>query len=96
MLRANGRRSCKQRNARHLRTDLRPVARLYRFESEEEVIRSINDTPLVLATHFYMRDLRRADRGSHQLEVGVIGLNEGAVASEAGIFWWRQGIWVRP
>ncbi|MFM0165922.1 NAD-dependent succinate-semialdehyde dehydrogenase [Paraburkholderia sediminicola] len=63
-----------------------PVAPLYRFESEEEAIRLANDTPFGLAAYFYTQDMRRGERVSRALEAGVIGLNEGAVASEAAPF----------
>jgi succinate-semialdehyde dehydrogenase/glutarate-semialdehyde dehydrogenase len=63
-----------------------PVAPLYRFESEEEAVRLANDTPFGLAAYFYTQDMRRVDRVSRALEAGVIGLNEGAVASEAAPF----------
>ena len=63
-----------------------PVAPLYRFESEEEAIRLSNDTPFGLAAYFYTQDMRRAERVSRALQAGVVGLNEGAVASEAAPF----------
>jgi succinate-semialdehyde dehydrogenase/glutarate-semialdehyde dehydrogenase len=63
-----------------------PVAPLYRFGTEEDVIRLANDTPFGLAAYFYTRDMRRAERVSRRLEAGVVGLNEGAVASEAAPF----------
>lgn len=63
-----------------------PVAPLFRFEDEDDVIRLANDTPFGLAAYFYTQDLRRIDRVSRQLEAGVIGVNEGAVASEAAPF----------
>jgi succinate-semialdehyde dehydrogenase/glutarate-semialdehyde dehydrogenase len=39
-----------------------------------------------LAAYFYTRDMRRAERVSRRLEAGVVGLNEGGVASEAAPF----------
>jgi succinate-semialdehyde dehydrogenase / glutarate-semialdehyde dehydrogenase len=63
-----------------------PVAPLYRFETEDEAIALANDTPFGLAAYFYTQDMRRAERVSRQLEAGVVGLNEGAVASEAAPF----------
>lgn len=63
-----------------------PIAPLYRFESEEEVIKLANDTPFGLAAYFYTQDMRRAERVSRRLEAGVVGVNEGAVASEAAPF----------
>jgi len=45
-----------------------------------------NDTPFGLAAYFYSQDLRRIDRVSRLLETGLIGVNEGAVSSEAAPF----------
>ncbi|WP_043285382.1 NAD-dependent succinate-semialdehyde dehydrogenase [Paraburkholderia oxyphila] len=63
-----------------------PVAALFRFDSEGEVIRLANDTPFGLAAYFYTNDVRRIDRVARRLEVGIVGINEGAVASEAAPF----------
>ncbi len=63
-----------------------PVAPLFKFETEEEAVRLSNDTPFGLAAYFYTTDIRRIDRVARQLEAGVIGINEGAVASEAAPF----------
>ena len=63
-----------------------PVAPLFRFDDEAEAIRLANDTPFGLAAYFYTQDVRRIDRVAAQLEAGVIGINEGAVSSEAAPF----------
>ncbi|WP_322010757.1 NAD-dependent succinate-semialdehyde dehydrogenase [Paraburkholderia sp. J12] len=63
-----------------------PVAPLFSFDHEDEVVRLANDTPFGLAAYFYTQDLRRIERVSRRLEAGVIGVNEGAVASEAAPF----------
>ena len=63
-----------------------PVAPLFRFDNEEDVIGIANDTPFGLAAYFYTSDLRRIDRVARALEVGIVGINEGAVASEAAPF----------
>jgi succinate-semialdehyde dehydrogenase/glutarate-semialdehyde dehydrogenase len=63
-----------------------PVAPLFRFNDEAEAIRLANDTPFGLAAYFYTQDVRRIDRVASQLEAGVIGINEGAVSSEAAPF----------
>ncbi|MGF6899765.1 NAD-dependent succinate-semialdehyde dehydrogenase [Paraburkholderia sp. GAS348] len=63
-----------------------PVAPLFPFDDEDEVVRLANDTPYGLAAYFYTQNLRRIDRVSRKLEAGVIGINEGAVASEAAPF----------
>jgi succinate-semialdehyde dehydrogenase/glutarate-semialdehyde dehydrogenase len=63
-----------------------PVAPLFRFTEEDEVIRIANDTPFGLAAYFYTNDVRRIDRVARKLETGIVGINEGAVASEAAPF----------
>jgi succinate-semialdehyde dehydrogenase / glutarate-semialdehyde dehydrogenase len=63
-----------------------PIAPLYSFETEEEALQLANDTPFGLAAYFYTQNMRRAERVSRRLEAGVIGLNEGAVSSEAAPF----------
>ena len=63
-----------------------PVVPLFRFETEDEAIHRANDTPYGLAAYFYTQDMRRAQRVARRLEAGVIGMNEGAVSSEAAPF----------
>jgi succinate-semialdehyde dehydrogenase/glutarate-semialdehyde dehydrogenase len=63
-----------------------PVAPLFRFDSDADVLREANDTPFGLAAYFYSSDVRRIWRVAGRLESGVIGINEGAVASEAAPF----------
>lgn len=63
-----------------------PVAPLFRFHSEEEVITSANSTPFGLAAYFYSRDLARVMRVSAALESGMVGINEGAISTEVAPF----------
>ncbi|MFM0153833.1 NAD-dependent succinate-semialdehyde dehydrogenase [Paraburkholderia sediminicola] len=63
-----------------------PVAPLFRFDDEADAIHRANDTPFGLAAYFYTLDVRRINRVAGQLEAGVIGINEGAVSSEAAPF----------
>jgi succinate-semialdehyde dehydrogenase/glutarate-semialdehyde dehydrogenase len=63
-----------------------PVAPLFRFEDEAEVIRVANDTPFGLAAYFYSQDVRRIDRVSRRLEAGIVGINEGAISNAAAPF----------
>jgi succinate-semialdehyde dehydrogenase/glutarate-semialdehyde dehydrogenase len=53
------------------------VAPLYKFTSDEEVIRMANDTPYGLASYFYSRDIGRAWRIAEALEYGIVGVNTG-------------------
>ncbi|AXF06146.1 NAD-dependent succinate-semialdehyde dehydrogenase [Paraburkholderia hospita] len=63
-----------------------PVAPLFRFGTEDEAIGAANDTPFGLASYFYSQDVRRIDRVARRLEAGIVGINEGALASEAAPF----------
>jgi hypothetical protein len=51
-----------------------PVAALYRFDSESEVIERANDTDVGLAGYFYSRDIGRIWRVAEALEVGMVGI----------------------
>ncbi|KZT42952.1 succinic semialdehyde dehydrogenase [Sistotremastrum suecicum HHB10207 ss-3] len=57
-----------------------PVAALVKFETEEEVIRLANDTPVGLAGYLYSRDVGRVWRVSEALQVGMIGANTGLIS----------------
>ena len=63
-----------------------PVVPLFEFHEEAEAIHAANDTPFGLASYFYSQDVRRIDRVARQLEAGIVGINEGALASEAAPF----------
>lgn len=63
-----------------------PVAPVFKFESEEDVIRLANDTPYGLAAYFYARDLGRVWRVAEALEYGMVGVNEGILSTEVAPF----------
>lgn len=63
-----------------------PVAPLFRFSSEAEVIAMANDTEFGLAGYFYTRDLARSWRVSEALECGIIGINTGIISTEVAPF----------
>ena len=63
-----------------------PVAPLYRFEDEAEVIKQANDTPYGLAAYFYSRDIGRCLRVAEKLEYGIVGVNEGIISTEVAPF----------
>ncbi|CAB3627733.1 Succinate-semialdehyde dehydrogenase [NADP(+)] GabD [Achromobacter pulmonis] len=63
-----------------------PVVPLFRFDDEAQAIAAANDTPFGLASYFYTQDVRRIERVSRALESGIVGVNEGALASEAAPF----------
>lgn len=63
-----------------------PVAPLYRFSEEQEVLARANNTPFGLAAYFYTRDLARTIRVAESLEYGIIGINEGVVSNPEAPF----------
>lgn len=63
-----------------------PVAPLFRFKTEEEVIEMANDTEFGLASYFYARDLGRVWRVAEALEYGMVAINEGILSSELAPF----------
>jgi succinate-semialdehyde dehydrogenase/glutarate-semialdehyde dehydrogenase len=63
-----------------------PVAPLFRFETEEDVIAQANDTIFGLASYFYARDLSRVWRVAEALEYGMVGVNTGLISTEVAPF----------
>ncbi len=63
-----------------------PVAPLFRFKEEQEAVAFANSTPYGLAAYFYSRDVGRVWRVTERLEFGIVGVNEGIVASEVTPF----------
>ena len=68
---------CARRGSRPAQCQL---AALTKFETEEEVIRLANDTPVGLAGYFYSRDVGRVWRVAEALEVGMVGTNTGVIS----------------
>lgn len=54
-----------------------PVVAVYRFKTEEEVVKLANDTSMGLASYFFTRDVSRTWRMLENLEAGMIGMNSG-------------------
>ena len=52
-----------------------PVAAVYKFKDEADVIAQANDSPFGLASYFYARDLGRVWRVAEALEYGMVGIN---------------------
>ncbi len=63
-----------------------PVAPLFKFEEEAEVVDAANSTPYGLAAYVYTNDLSRTFRVSESLEVGMVGVNTGGFATEVAPF----------
>jgi succinate-semialdehyde dehydrogenase/glutarate-semialdehyde dehydrogenase len=63
-----------------------PVAPLYRFKTEEELLRLANNTEYGLASYFYSRDIGRIWRIAEGLESGIVGINVGIISNEIAPF----------
>jgi len=63
-----------------------PVAPLFRFTDEADVIEQANDTIFGLASYFYARDLGRVWRVAEALEYGMVGINTGLISTEVAPF----------
>ncbi|WP_070885787.1 NADP-dependent succinate-semialdehyde dehydrogenase [Pseudomonas argentinensis] len=63
-----------------------PLAPLFRFKDEAEVIAMANDTEFGLASYFYARDLSRVFRVAEALEYGMVGINTGLISNEVAPF----------
>ncbi|MBD7976787.1 NADP-dependent succinate-semialdehyde dehydrogenase [Serpens gallinarum] len=63
-----------------------PLAPLFRFKDEDEVIAMANDTEFGLASYFYARDLSRVFRVAEALEYGMVGINTGLISNEVAPF----------
>jgi len=58
-----------------------PVAFLFRFDTEEEVLQRANDVDAGLAAYFYTRDAGRIWRVSEGLQYGMVGANSPTVSN---------------
>ena len=63
-----------------------PLAPLFKFDTEEEVITRANDTIFGLASYFYARDIGRITRVQEGLEYGMVGVNTGLISTEVAPF----------
>jgi succinate-semialdehyde dehydrogenase / glutarate-semialdehyde dehydrogenase len=63
-----------------------PLAPLFRFKTEEEVLAQANDTEFGLASYFYSRDIGRVWRVAEGLESGMVGVNSGLISNEIAPF----------
>ena len=60
-----------------------PLAALFRFSDEAELLAEANDTEFGLAAYVFSRDIGRVWRVAEQLETGMVGVNVGLMANEA-------------
>jgi succinate-semialdehyde dehydrogenase/glutarate-semialdehyde dehydrogenase len=63
-----------------------PIAPIFQFETEPEVIGLANATDFGLASYFYSRDVSRCFRVAEALECGMVGINTGLLSSAVAPF----------
>ncbi|WP_171173022.1 NAD-dependent succinate-semialdehyde dehydrogenase [Ruegeria sp. HKCCD8929] len=63
-----------------------PLAPLFKFEDEDDVIAMANDTIFGLASYFYAKDLSRVYKVAEALEYGIVGVNTGIISTEVSPF----------
>ena len=63
-----------------------PLAPLFKFDTEDEVVAKANNTIFGLASYFYARDIGRITRVQEALEYGIVGVNTGIISTEVAPF----------
>ena len=63
-----------------------PLASIFSFETDDEVIKAANDTETGLAAYFYARDVSRIFSIMERLQFGMVGINTGAISTELAPF----------
>lgn len=63
-----------------------PLAPLFKFKNEDDVIQMANDTIFGLASYFYAKDLSRVYKVAEALEYGIVGVNTGLISTEVAPF----------
>ncbi|KAH8596794.1 Aldehyde/histidinol dehydrogenase [Bisporella sp. PMI_857] len=63
-----------------------PVAGLFKFDTEDEVVKIANSAEVGLAGYFFSRDIQRVYRVAEALEVGMVGVNTGLISDPAAPF----------
>lgn len=63
-----------------------PIAPVYRFKDEADVVAQANASPYGLSSYFYARDLGRVWRVAEALEYGMVGVNTGLITTEVAPF----------
>jgi succinate-semialdehyde dehydrogenase/glutarate-semialdehyde dehydrogenase len=58
-----------------------PVAPIFTFTDEDDVLRRANDSDFGLAGYFFTQDLNRAIRVAERLEYGTVGLNDATISA---------------
>jgi succinate-semialdehyde dehydrogenase/glutarate-semialdehyde dehydrogenase len=71
-----------------------PLAPLFRFKTDAEVVQMANDTEYGLAAYFFSRDMARIWKVAEALEYGMVGVNSVAIVAPQAPFggWKESGI----
>lgn len=60
-----------------------PIAPIFQFESEDEVVSIANDCDVGLASYLFTTNLNLATRVSELLQFGMVAINTGIVSNAA-------------
>ena len=63
-----------------------PLAPVFQFETEQEVLQLANDSEFGLAGYFFSQDIARAMRVAQMLQVGMVGVNTGKISAAEAPF----------
>ncbi len=63
-----------------------PVAPLFRFKTDDDVVELANRTEFGLASYFFSRDIGRIWQVAEALEYGMVGVNTGMISNEVSPF----------
>lgn len=63
-----------------------PVAGLFPFETEADVVKQANAAEVGLAGYFFSKDIQRCYRVAEAMQVGMVGVNTGLISDPAAPF----------
>jgi succinate-semialdehyde dehydrogenase/glutarate-semialdehyde dehydrogenase len=63
-----------------------PLAPVFEFDSEADVLRLANDTEFGLAGYFFSQNIGRCMRVARKLQVGMVGVNTGKISAAEAPF----------
>ena len=63
-----------------------PIAAIYSFEDEKEIVKTANNTSSGLAAYFYGKDSSRIWKIAEALEYGMVGVNTGFISTNLAPF----------
>lgn len=63
-----------------------PLAHIFKFDSENKVLRLANKTKVGLAGYFFSQDIARAMRVAQKLQCGMVGVNTGKISAAEAPF----------